>query len=159
MRSVAPGRYSRPVGIAPLLTVAALSLSVHAINDGPCPGVPATVADGCYVEATEAIWVDGLPHNRLIVWHELGHAFDAQRMDDGERHAFSCLKGVHARDGDPSRCGAEWTGDLAEVFADAYGSCAIGAMPGANRFLDGDDYLPTAREHRQVCRFINRAVD
>lgn len=143
--------------LATFLTAAALSIPVT-VHDGQCPGREDQAA-GCYIATENTIWVKDLASDRMILWHERGHAFDAQRLDAGERAAFSCLKGVEAPL-PPSRCRASWgEDDLMEVFADAYANCAKAALPGTYRFLDSSDYTPTKRQHRAVCRFINRAAD
>jgi hypothetical protein len=144
--------------LATFLTAAALSIPVT-VHDGPCPDRPDFSA-GCYAAATNTIWVEDLVHNGSVFWHERGHAFDAQRMDAGERAAFSCLHALRLDYGDPPRCHKPWAeDDLVEVFADAYANCAMAALPGSDRFSNGADYWPTKRQHLAVCRFINRAAD
>lgn len=157
---VGPGSgYGRHVlTLATFLTAAALSIPATVV-DGPCRDLPDFTA-GCYLASENTIWVEDLEHNEIILWHERGHAFDVQRLDDGERHAFSCLPGVRDPLDNEMRCGDPWSPlDLVEVFADAYANCARGAVPNSYRFLLGHDYTPTKRQHLNVCRFINRAAD
>lgn len=105
-----------------------------------CPGAPET--DGCYRSDVNQIWLRRRA-GAFMLAHELGHAFDAQRLDDGERHRFARL--VDALD-------APWlpSGDYdlnldyaGEDFADTYAECWLGYR----------------RANRKLCRFIRRAAD
>lgn len=139
-----------------LLAAAAMTLPIT-VHEDPCPGLDPKFYDGCYLADTDEVYVLDRS-DPWAFWHEVGHAFDEHRLDDGERRAFSCLPAVRY-EYDPGRCG-NWDGAVAEVFADAYGNCAMGAAnPRSDYFMNGHDYTPTRRQHLNACRFINRAAD
>jgi hypothetical protein len=125
---------------------------------GICPDD--SLSTGCYYAHSNDLWIED-PTDRVTFSHEMGHAFDAQRLDDGERHRFSCLPAAQPPvEGDPDLCGARWDENVAEVFADAYANCRLRFRAGSVRFLYGNGYEPsTTRRHRNACRFIARAAD
>jgi hypothetical protein len=136
----------------------------------PCPGMEGEVA-GCGFRANEAdmnghaytrdtVYTDGY---RFTTLHELGHIYADRFLDHGERNRFANLT---------DRIDYYWTGSyedeqgrliqdpasLDEVFADAFANCALGHVVASGKPWEaGYDYYPTAREHREVCRFIVRA--
>lgn len=137
-----------------LLAAAALSVPVT-VHNAPCPANPAW--NGCYYAETNEAYV--APHaDRFTRLHEIGHALFAQMLDDGERYAFSCLPAMRPADGDPPRCG-RWNSDVNELAADVYANCALGWKPDGPRFANRFGYNATRRQHRNACRFINRAAD
>jgi hypothetical protein len=135
-----------------------------------CPGLEDEVA-GCFIGAGEAdVYGTAYPAGAVFTSgdqfetaHELGHAFDATMMDDGERNRFATLVG---------RLDEYWSstytdeqgrliqsGDsLAEAFADAYANCRLGHVVASGHAWEaGYDYYPTARQHRMICKMISRA--
>jgi hypothetical protein len=134
-----------------------------------CPGFEEAM--GCFVPAGDAdatgrgwdrgaVFTDGY---RFTTMHELGHAYDATLMDDGERNRFARLVGrgdefwvttYHDEEGRVIDAGSS----LSEVFADAYANCALGHIIASGHVWEsGAGYYPTASEHRQVCGLIARA--
>lgn len=89
--------------------------------------------------------------------HELGHAFDAQYLDAGERFALQHRMGLP--DG-PWIRGTGMTADgyssPSEWMADAYAACRLGLIPG-RRWTTAYGYEPTKRQHRVVCGTLSRA--
>ena len=92
-------------------------------------------AAGCFEKESFSAYHDG---DRFTIYHELGHAFDHQRMDQGERNRFARLhyfprgtKWLDYSDDSPG-----------ETFADIYAACLMGY-----------------KEFRNTCRFITRAAD
>jgi hypothetical protein len=159
LRSTARQEYGRIV-LALALTAAALSIPAVPVNlhIGKCPDI--ALSNECYYAHTNDLWLED-PADRVSYWHGMGHAFDTQRLDDGERHRFSCLPAAKPPvEGDPDLCGARWDEHVAEVFADAYANCRLRFRAGSVRFLYGNGYEPTtARRHRNACRLIARAAD
>jgi hypothetical protein len=136
---------------------------------GACPGLPD--AAGCNVpigdeDATGRVYATGAVFTtgyRFTTMHELGHAFDATRMDDGERARFGTL--VDHPDEFWSSTYTDEQGrliqspdSLAEIFADAYANCRLRRVVAPGHLWEaGYGYFPTARQHRQVCKLIARA--
>lgn len=89
--------------------------------------------------------------------HELGHIFDAQYLDAGERNRATRLLGFPA--GTPWRNGTGLGGfdSPHELFADAYAACRLGLDP-MSEWETSYDYAPTRRELRAMCGFIRRAA-
>jgi hypothetical protein len=119
---------------------------------GACPGLPD--AAGCNVpigdeDATGRVYATGAVFTtgyRFTTMHELGHAFDATRMDDGERYTDEQGRLIQSPD------------SLAEIFADAYANCRLRRVVAPGHLWEaGYGYFPTARQHRQVCKLIARA--
>lgn len=80
--------------------------------------------------------------DRFTLLHELGHAFDRQRLNDRERAEFTRLVD---RPGPWLPASYGWDGDhdfAGEDFADTYAACAL-------RYREAS---------RSVCRFIQRAA-
>jgi hypothetical protein len=77
------------------------------VIEEPCPG---TLAKGCTIEDSYAIWLDltFTGRHRATFLHELGHNFDYYELDDWARVAFADLYG-------------EWN---KEAFAESYRFCA-----------------------------------
>jgi hypothetical protein len=135
-----------------------------------CPGLEDEVA-GCYLAPDTAdpygnayplgaVFTSGY---RFETAHELGHAFDATMMDDGERNRFGSIIGRLDEYWSSTYTDEEGrliqSGDsLAEAFADAYANCRLGHIVASGHPWEaGYDYYPTAREHRLVCGMIARA--
>jgi hypothetical protein len=138
---------------APVIPAVPVNLHI-----GACPDIP--LSSECYYAHTNDLWLED-SEDRVSYWHGMGHAFDTQRLDDGERHRFSCLPAARpAIETDPDACGARWDEQAIEIFADAYANCRLRFRFGSVRFLYGNGYEPsTARRHRNACRFIARAAD
>jgi hypothetical protein len=93
---------------------------------------------------------------RMVLYHELGHVFDLQVLSRSARRVFRRI--LRVRHG--------WfRGSVApaELFADAYASCARfgrwhsgGSLANPTRSVYG--YRPTLRQHRAVCALIARAA-
>jgi hypothetical protein len=127
----------------------------------PAP-VVAIVADSCpdgsgMPCASQSERVAYIPDgtSRFSREHELGHIFDAEYMDAGERQRFETLVGLSG----PwiQGTGMEGTKSPAEWFADAYAACRLHLTPGSNWTL-AYGYDPSKREHRAVCGFMARAA-
>jgi hypothetical protein len=118
-----------------------------------CPGM--TDGPACYSPDTNTIYVR---QPGFAFQHELGHAFDAANLDDGERSRFIHI--THLRG--PWRQGTGFTaGGLrspSEKFADAYAACRLRLDP-RREWETGYDWTPSPRLHRRVCAFISRAAD
>lgn len=123
--------------------------------DAPCPDASP--------EATTSIcaYQDGriyLPHGsgRFAREHELGHQFDTQYLQPGERNKATRLLGFAM--GTPWRNGTGTGGfdSPHELFADAFAACRLQLDPGSD-WETSYDYAPTRREFRAVCAFIRRA--
>lgn len=137
------------------LVIPAVAVTIH---HGTCPDDAQST--GCYYASSNEIWVED-PGDQVTYWHEMGHAFDAQRLDDGERHRFSCLPAARPDIlSDPDPCGARWDESVIEIFADAYANCRLQFRFRSDEFMFGNGYEPsTLRRHRNACRFIARAAD
>jgi hypothetical protein len=111
----------------------------------PCPG---------YEEVAGCAFPDGRIYvpdewggrtTRGIVYHELGHRYATPQL----LRRFRRITGMQRRSG--------WL--VGERFADAYANCALDALPGSWRWLDGYDYNPPRKVQRRVCRAIWLAWD
>lgn len=135
---------------------------------GDCPGLDAA---GCFIAADHAD-ATGITHQRATVYtdgdrfttlHEIGHAFDAAMMDDGERAAFEHALGWLdvvwiSTYTDESGLLIARPDSISEEFADAYANCRLGHIVAPGHAWEvGYNYYPTAREHRRVCGIIARA--
>lgn len=119
----------------------------------PCPdgsGVP------CTIRTTDTVYVPA-GTSRFAVQHELGHLYDEQRLDDGERAKLQRLMGLPPG---PWRAGTGLAGvrSPSERFADAYAACRLRLDP-EGRWESAYDYQPTSRQHARMCRTIARAAD
>lgn len=138
---------------------------------GECPGLEGEVA-GCYFAPGEGdvrggVYPGGavftLTSDRFTTLHELGRAFDGQRMDAGERNRFATLL---------DRTDEVWSSNytdeqgrviqdprsLAGVFGNAYANCRMGHIVASGHTWEaGYDYFPTAAQHRAICKMIAHA--
>jgi hypothetical protein len=140
-----------------LLAALAIAVPAPAIRQEPCPDGGGT----CYQAAVDTVYLDPAldPGIRSEVrWHELGHAADHAFLDDGERHAFSCLPAVR-------HCDQRWEADhVDEVFAEAYWTCKKRLGPHDIGFQVSVDathpgYNPRSNNrHAGACRFLARAL-
>lgn len=136
---------------------------------GECPGFED--AGGCYIGPGEAdinddVWPRGAVFtsgDEFATAHELGHAFDETRMDDGERNRFATLLGRTGKPWsasytDPAGRLIQTPGSLSEPFADAYANCRLHHERGSGKIWEaGYDYYPSARQHQLICGMIKRA--
>ena len=117
-----------------------------------CPALPR--AAGCvYSRHPRVIYLKhGLHNPRGVLLHELGHVYDLTVLSNKDRGRFRRI--MH-------RKGASWwhgRTPLAEWFAEGYSWCARYAKIVSIRRYAIYHYRPTARQHRQVCDLIKRAV-
>jgi hypothetical protein len=111
---------------------------------------PVAVSDGCiYHGAPPTIYLGPTVRDRPILLHELGHAFDTQRLTPGYRAAF---EGIF-RD---TRAWRAPPNSPHERFAEAYSLCARHARI-ARTYTAAYGYRATPRQHRSVCALIKRA--
>lgn len=88
--------------------------------------------------------------NRWSVWHELGHQFDYRYMTNADRGTFLYL----TRQQD--RAWRSPPNSPNEQFAEAFMACVHSAQ---YRMRDtGYGYQPTPRQHRHICRWLNRVA-
>jgi hypothetical protein len=115
-----------------------------------CPGGPAW-AGGCAIPQVHEVYM--LPHaaGPHVLFHELGHVFDATELTTARRGGFQRIVG---RPG-PWH-GAPASDPPVEQFAEAYSLCARRPTIGEREFgMYG--YSPTPAMHRRVCALIARA--
>jgi hypothetical protein len=93
--------------------------------------------------------------------HELGHLFDAQRLDDRERTALAPLLDEPDDAAWDAATGEQCAGAAcpSERFADAYAACRLGWSPNGGEWADAYGYSPTPRTHRRMCAAIRRYAD
>lgn len=96
------------------------------VQVGPCPGVPQ--AAGCYDGTTGTIWILRQYRKSVSIAHELGHVFDEQLLNDGQRNRFTAILGLRPQqwdhpDIDAFSCDAVKT-CANEMFADDFAGCA-----------------------------------
>lgn len=126
------------------------------------------------------IWLAD-PSYRFGRQHELGHVFDEQFMDAGERQRFAELQSelwdvvrgrdirVGSNDSDqdpwftvgenPDGSITSGYGDLGELFADAYAACRLGLVRAPNHMWEtGYGYEPGLSQHRRICKMISKAA-
>lgn len=132
-----------------------------AIHHEPCPDYLPEISS-CADQETAEIWL-APDASRFERWHELGHLFDAQVLDERARSWFTPLLGFPAD--------APWFEDYGnefarampgERFADAYAACALDLRPGGRlrgrlRVADWETaygYQPTTRAHHRICNGI-----
>jgi hypothetical protein len=141
-----PQRYQRWVDTT-AIPAPARTVTLHI---AACPGGPAWAA-GCALPQGDQVYM--LPHaaGPHVLFHELGHVFDATELDAARRRGFQKIVG---RAG-PWR-GAPESDPPIEQFAEAYSLCA--RRPAlAEREFAMYGYSPTPAVHRRVCALITRA--
>jgi hypothetical protein len=126
------------------------------VEYGPCPDSE----DGGSCADTERAIVYLDDDDDFTRQHELGHLFDAQRLDGPERAALARL--LDAPDDAPWDAGTDEQCDdtvcPSERFADAYATCRLRFSPDGE-WADGYGYAPSVRTHRRVCAAIRRYAD
>lgn len=103
--------------------------------------------DGCF-DGVDTIWVAPTvrtDHRRYVFLHELGHWFDANALNDHDRTVFMRI----ARSS-----GTAWTGDVEEVFADAFASCARWRTLADDHTGDSTLFTPGPRTYTHVCAWM-----
>jgi hypothetical protein len=111
---------------------------------------PVAVSDGCIDHgAPPTIYLGPAVRDRAVLLHELGHAFDAQRMTPAYRAAFESIIG-------DTRAWRSPPNSPHERFAEAYSLCARHARI-ARTYTAAYGYQVTPRRHRRVCALIKRA--
>jgi hypothetical protein len=107
-----------------------------------CPGLP--TAGGCYIESQKTIYMAPDSIDKQIVAHELGHAFDDQILDDGNRNKimfrYFFVTGqpwapYYSQDALDKCFGTNICSN--EMFADGFSACARHVTP--VQYPDGDD--------------------
>src|SRR5437764_13243145 len=112
---------------------------------------PVAISDGCIAHgATPTIFLGPEVRDRPILLHELGHAFDAQRLTPAYRSAFERIFG----DTRPWRSPPNSPHDR---FAEAYSLCARHASI-ARTYGAAYGYRATPSQHQRVCALIRRAA-
>ncbi len=117
-----------------------------------CPALPR--AAGCvYRKRPRTIYMRrGLRHPRSILLHELGHLYDLNVLNNGDRGRFRRIMRGKRR--------AWWKGriPLAEQFAEAYSFCARYSRIVSISRYSTYEYRPTRKQHSKVCGLIVRAA-
>jgi hypothetical protein len=112
---------------------------------------PVDVSDGCISHgAPPTIFLGPTVRDRSILLHELGHAFDAQRLTPAFRAGFESIFG-------DSRAWRSPPNSPHERFAEAYSLCARHATI-AKTYGAAYGYRATPSQHRRVCALIKRAA-
>jgi hypothetical protein len=142
----APQRYQRWVDGA-VIPAPSRTVTLHI---AACPGGPAW-AGGCALPQGKQVYM--LPHaaGPHVLFHELGHVFDAYELTLPRRKAFQRIVGKPG----PWR-GAPETDPPIEQFAEAYSLCARKPAISEREFAMYG-YSPTPAMHRRVCALIGRA--
>jgi hypothetical protein len=146
--------YARAALIAALLTLALVPAPAAQIIAEPCPAQSEVVAPGACAYSDGRVYLPA-GADRFVREHELGHVFDAQRLDAGERRKLKRILGLPVS--------AAWAAPGSyeggsERFADAYAACRLQMDPDG-RWESSYDYTPTRAAFRQVCATISRAAD
>jgi len=114
---------------------------------------PAYLPDrwSCYDPSAATVYLEpSEAQPRKVLFHEEGHAFDALALKAGDRRRLLPLLGFSRR------TPWDWTGDVhdeavpdppAELFADAYATCALGVRV---------HFYATRPTKPAVCRLIRR---
>src|SRR4051794_23284998 len=111
---------------------------------------PVAISDGCiYHGAPPTIFLGPTVRERPTLLHELGHAFDTQRMTSADRAAFEGIFG----DRRPWRTAPN---SPHERFAEAYSLCARHTKL-RKAYYAAYGYTVTPKRHREVCSLIRRA--
>lgn len=143
------------------LTITTLAKPRSATADAPLPRAfsvqsatcPTGDAPACAYTDTATIYVEP-GQGEFVLKHELGHLFDYQRLNDGDRHWFTRMLGLTGAWSQGA--GLEGLLSPAERFADAYAACALGWRPDRGHWEDSYGYEPTPTRHRKICAAINR---
>lgn len=140
---------------ATLASATGIPTPAAVLIDAPCPDMSP--------EATSSIcsYTDGrvyLPagSSEFAREHELGTAFNAQYLSDGERNKATWLLGFPVGVPWDSGTGTSGFHSPLQRFEDAYAACRLQLDPDSD-WETGYDYFPTRREFRSVCGFIRRA--
>lgn len=123
----------------------------------PCPEGGLEVSGVSCSYAAQGLAYSPVEEGAFIREHEIGHVFDVQYLDDGERSKLTRDMGLgaapwyHATGLDcvGAACPSEW-------FADAYASCRLRLDP-RREWTTSYDYQPSERRNRIVCGTIRRA--
>ena len=111
---------------------------------------PVPISDGCVLQgAPPTIYLGSTVRTRATLLHEIGHAFDAQRLTDADHAAFEAIFG----DTRPWRSASN---SPHEQFAEAYSLCARHPQIRAT-YAAAYAYRVTVAQHRRVCALIRRA--
>jgi hypothetical protein len=111
---------------------------------------PVAISDGCIFHgAPPTIYLGPSVRDRPILLHELGHAFDGQRLTPAWRAGFEAIVG----DTRPWRSPPN---SPHERFAEAYSLCARHAVI-RRTYAAAYGYRVTPAQHRRVCALIKRA--
>src|SRR4051812_16316666 len=112
---------------------------------------PVDVSDGCiYHGAPPTIFLGSTVRDRPTLLHELGHAFDTQRLTPAYRAGFASIFGDRRAWRSPPN-------SPHERFAEAYSLCARHVA--IKRTYEGAyGYRATPRQHRRACALIKRAA-
>lgn len=121
----------------------------------PCPAQP--TYSGCvYSRHPRRLYISPRARNpRAVVYHELGHSFDLLRFHTRHRRAFKRTMGLRGRGWFSGRVSAS------ELFAEGYALCSRFGVhrPSVSRLgytKSVYGYRPSRRQHRAVCRLIER---
>ena len=110
---------------------------------------PVEISDGCIFHgAPPTIFLGPTVRERPVLLHELGHAFDTQRMTPADRASFEGMFGDRR----------EWRtapNSPHERFAEAYSLCARHTKI-RKTYTAAYGYQVTPRRHRRVCALIRR---
>lgn len=124
----------------------------------PCKTEYGYEPEACVLSLTGEIFLDTarLVQPRRVVYHELGHIFDARALTDADRERFATLIEFPA---EPWLSSA-YHGTAGEIFAEAYAECAsVGARIGTfNGMIVPPHRLIGKRLHFQLCTLIERAA-
>jgi hypothetical protein len=114
-------------------------------------GCPLAAEPGCIVHGLRpTIYLGRAVQDRATLLHEVGHAFDAAVLDDGDRAAFAAITGDRRGWRSPPN-------SPHEQFAEAYALCALKPKLSRNHTA-AYAYRATPAQHRRVCRLIKRAA-
>lgn len=112
-------------------------------------------AEGCYYDNNFLYLNPSSPRatQERTFYHELGHAFDDEKMTTSAKTKFAKLMKVP---------GANWTTELPklfgdplnEVFADAYMQCALYGSKSFHGNANSYSYAPSKAVHTKVCKLI-----
>src|SRR4051794_20322764 len=112
---------------------------------------PVDVSDGCiYHGATPTIFLGSEVRDRPTLLHELGHAFDTQRLTPAYRTGFESIFG-------DTRAWRSPPNSPHERFAEAYSLCARHATI-KRTYTAAYGYRATPRQHQRACALIRRAA-